>query len=457
MTLPYGNSPHYSRLTRRISLSLSVCVLMLSTSFALLGQGTGGTGGGAGGSTGGGNTGGTGGGAGGGNTGGTGGGFPGGGTTGRPGTGFPTPGQTGQPGQNDPFGRTQDPFGNRPIYLSGKVVLSDGGPAPIETVIERVCNGQPIPEGYVNTKGEFNIQLGRNSQLFSDASTSSWGGADPFGRGNSGGIAGPGGSAINERDLIGCEIRATLPGYRSNIVQLAGRRMLDNPDVGTIVLTRLAKVEGFTISATTLNAPKDAKKSYDKGVSELRKDKAEKSLAHFDKAIALHPTYAVAWYERGRALESLKKFDEAIASYDKAIESDSKYLSPYLRLASIAAMNNDWEKTEQYSATAIRMNPVDFPYAYYLNALSNLQLQNFTKAEESATEAQKMDPGNRMTRLDYFLALILANQRKYEDAAGHMKTFIGTLPEGTDPTTYQKQLSEIEQLALAEKTPDRAP
>lgn len=438
-----------SRLTQYVVSCLGAGILLVSMSTAALGQDAGG-GAGGGGSAGG-STGGTTGGS----TGGTGGGFPSPGGTNRPGGTFPQPGQPTQPGMNDPFGRSQDPFANRPIYLSGKVMLSEGGPAPIETVIERVCNGQPIPEGYVNSKGEFHVQLGRNSQLFSDASTSSWG-SDPFNRGANA-QTGPMGPVVNERDLVGCEIRATLPGYRSTVVQLAGRRMLDNPDIGTLVLTRLAKVEGFTISMTTMNAPKDAKKLYEKGLNELKKKKFDKAIPHLDKALAMYPEYAVAWFARGQALEGLQKVDDAVEAYNKAIEADSKYLSPYLRLATIAASSNEWEKAEQFSATTIRMNPVDFPFAYYLNALSNLQLQNFSKAEDSAKEALKMDPGHRMPRLDYFLALILANQRKYDEAAQHMKAFIKLLPENADTTQYKTQLSQIEQMALTERNPSPNP
>ncbi len=457
MKLHSGFLSRISRLTRCVRSSAGVCVLIFATSLALSGQNTGGqgstggggnTGGNTGGSTGG-NTGGGTGGRPGGNQGGTDGGFPSPGDTNRPGNRFP---QTGQPGINDPFGRTQDPFANRPIYLSGKVMLAEGGPAPIETVIERVCNGQPIPEGFVSPKGDFNIQLGRNSQVFADASTGSWG-SGPFGTGQI--VSGPNAAPISERDLIGCEIRATLPGYRSNVVQLSGRRSLDNPDVGTLVLTRMAKVEGFTISMTTVNAPKDAKKAYEKGVNELKKKKFEKALPHFEKAVTLYPEYAVAWYGKGQALEGLKNNAEATASYNKAIEADGKYLSPYLRLATIAAAESQWERAEQLSATAIRMNPIDFPFAFYVNALSNLQLENFPKAEESAKEALKMDPSHHLPRLDYFLALIMANQRKYDEAASHMKAFLKLLPEGADVKTYQDQLTRIERLALAESSPPK--
>lgn len=96
------------------------------------------------------------------------------------------------------------------------------------------------------------------------------------------------------------------------------------------------------------------------------------------------------------------------------------------------------------------MNPVDFPQAYYINALSNLQLQQFSKAEESAREAKKMDPANRMQRLDYFLALILANRQKYGEAATFMRSYMKALPEGSDLSTLQQQLGQIEKMALVE-------
>jgi tetratricopeptide (TPR) repeat protein len=43
------------------------------------------------------------------------------------------------------------------------------------------------------------------------------------------------------------------------------------------------------------------------------------ALASYDKAIALKPDYTNAWFNRGSALKQLNRFEEALASYDKAI------------------------------------------------------------------------------------------------------------------------------------------
>ena len=106
---------------------------------------------------------------------------------------------------------------NRPILLSGKVLMDDGTPPPESVIIERGCNGVARPEGYTDSKGRFSFQLGQNSAMMPDASTGSdIGMAGREGLG--GGVGGPGGfggmnRGISERDLVGCVIRAELLGF----------------------------------------------------------------------------------------------------------------------------------------------------------------------------------------------------------------------------------------------------
>src|SRR5688572_19730542 len=79
---------------------------------------------------------------------------------GRPGIGQPTPGRERPFPESDP-NQNRFPEMQRPIYLSGKVVLDDGTPPPDSVVIERVCNGQPRAEAYTDSKGRFSFQLGQ--------------------------------------------------------------------------------------------------------------------------------------------------------------------------------------------------------------------------------------------------------------------------------------------------------
>src|SRR5262249_27113282 len=52
-------------------------------------------------------------------------------------------------------------------------------------------------------------------------------------------------------------------------------------------------------------------------LSEL--ERHEEALATCDKAVAFKPDYAEAYYNRGNALKNLRRHEEALASYDRAV------------------------------------------------------------------------------------------------------------------------------------------
>ncbi len=388
---------------------------------------------------------------------------PAGGSPGRSPTPTPTPSPTPtpfpQPGQRPTPGEPQQqrmPEMQRPVFLSGKVMLDDGTPPPDSVVIERVCNGINRPEGYTDSKGRFSFELGRNNLMMADASVSSaadasMGGAG-MGRGTmdrGGAFGGVGGRGISERDLMGCELRAVLPGFRSDVVNLAGRRVMDNPDVGTIVLHRLGKIEGFTWSATTALAPKDAKKAYEKGLDAKKKNKLPDAQREFEKAVQIYPKYAVAWFELGMLHEHQKNFAEARKAFGESLQADSKYTKPYMQMAMLDARENKWQDVADTTSRALRLNPFD-PVAYFYNAAANLNLRKLDDAEKSARESVKLDSERRIPKARYVLGLVLAQKEDYSGAAEQLRDYIKVAPAG-ETELPKKQLAELEK-ALAAKT-----
>ncbi|MBI3679597.1 MAG: tetratricopeptide repeat protein [Acidobacteria bacterium] len=388
-----------------------------------------------------------------------------GGPTGPGGTpGVGTPGST-RPQQPQFPGTTpqqQQPFPTdmqRPIFLSGKVVLDDGTPPPEPVVIERICNGQPRPEGWTDSKGRFSFQLGQNNQLFADASVS--GGADTFGDFGSS-RTGPSSTmgrqrGISERDLMGCDLRASLPGYRSEVVSLSGRRFMDNPDVGTIIMRRLANVEGLTVSITAAAAPKDAKKAFEKGRELAKKRKWPEAQKEFEKAVQLYPKYANAWQDLGTVQEAQNQAGEARKAYAEALSADNKLVKPYVQMAFLWARDNKWQECADASERALRLNPYDYPNAWFVNAVANLNLQKLEPAEKSAREGLKADSAKRIPKMQHVLGIILAQKADYQGAIEHMKGYLSLLPmDSPDIAVVKKQLAEVERFAQA-KPPNQQP
>lgn len=358
---------------------------------------------------------------------------------------------------------TQQPYdtNQRPIFLSGKVMLDDGTPPPDGVVIETLCgSGNNRPQAYTDSKGRFSFQLGQNTAVMADASVSSVGsragnaggfGGSPTGQQMGGTTTGSGMSSSSMssgmgRDLMSCELRASLPGYRSETVNLAGHRMFDNPDVGTIVLHRLGNVEGTTISMTSLQAPKDAKKAYEKGKDYLKKNKPDEAQKEFQKAVDSYPKYAAAWYELGRLQEAHKQDDDARKSYHAAVEADRKYVNPYLQLSLMAAREPNWQDLLENSSKVVKLDPVDYPHIWFLNSVANYNLKNYEDAEKAAREAQKLDTQHKNPKIEQVLGLALIEKKDYPGAAEQLRAYLQFAPSAPDAAQVRNQLAELDKV-----------
>ncbi len=363
----------------------------------------------------------------------------------------PIPGPTPVPDSRDreqfPGGqqnRTTSPDTRRQTVISGKVVMDDGTPAPDGVVIECVRNGVARPEAYTDAKGRFSFQLGQSSYMIPDARVvgSGAGGRSP-------GISTdrPLGGRTGANQTSCGELRASFQGYRSSVV-LIGNNQMYYSDVGTIILRRTASTEGATISLTSLEAPKDARTAYEKGRKESEREKWRASEQQFEKAIRIYPRYAATWFELGKSLEGQGKVAEAREAYGKAVEADSKFLDPYMRLASLAANEKKWQEVSDTVAQVIRLNPVDFPEAHYLHAAANYNLHNLDAAEQSSREVLKLDSEQRFPAVHNLLGLILAARGDFAGAAAQMSEYLRVVPDAGDAGIVRGRLAEAERRAL---------
>jgi len=369
----------------------------------------------------------------------------------------PTPSTTTAPNPNTQPTSTPD-IQNRSIFLSGRVQMDDGTPPPEPVVIERICNGHGRAEGYTDAKGRFSFQLGQNLAVTQDASFEDTGSTAlvPDGgmrQSNAGARQDSTGAPrriSREQDLTGCELRAVLPGFRSDLVNLGGRRMLDNPEVGSIVLHRVANVEGTTISATTLLAPKDARKAYEKAREALRKGKTADAQKDLDKAVTVYPQFAAAWTDLGMIHEKANDVAEARKCYSQALAADPKLVTPYLRLAQLSMADKNWQEAADTTGRIVRLNPVDFPEAYFYNAVAKYNLRKFDEAETSAREAQKLDIVHRFPQVEHILGVIFYQKKDYAGAAAQMRKYLLLAPDASDAGMVKQQLAEVDRLSGGE-------
>lgn len=364
----------------------------------------------------------------------------GGGTGGTGGTGRPSVGNTGSslPNSNIP------PINNNPnlspmpmtLFLSGKVRVDDGSELTDSATIESVCNGDRHFEAYTDRRGNFSFEFGKQRNQGADDVATTSTGMDMPGQ--------PRSPLQQRRELSSCELIAVLPGFTSQTIELSAVDTSESMNVGTIVLHRLAKVQGFTISATTAMAPSKAKKAFEKGRNEEQNKKWQAAEKKFQEAVGIYPKFAAAWLEMGRSQLEMKDTAGARQSLQQAVAADPQFVSPHQLLALIAFQEQHWQEVLDETGAVLRLNPLSFAQAWYFNSVANYYLAHYDVAEKSARQGIQIDVEHGMPRLEYLLGVILAQKHDFQGAAEHMRNYVRLAPKAPDVAQVNEQIAKIE-------------
>jgi hypothetical protein len=308
---------------------------------------------------------------------------------------------------------------SRPTFISGQVFIEDGGGISSPITIVGGCRGSMQLLGYTDLQGHFSIDVKGGSSI-EDA------------------------TSANSRTSSVCEVGARLEGYRSNTIDLSQRSMLDNSEVGTILLHRTSDQEGSTVSMTSLQAPKSAHREFDKGQESLRKDRLNEAARHFTKAVAIYPRYADAWNRLGHVQVQEKDTAAARSSFARAIGIDPKLVPPYVELAALNATEGKWPEVLENSQRAIRLDSFGVPAVYFFDALANYNLRNWDATEKSARRLEQLDTQHRFVTIDRILGAILLGRRDYAGAAEQMRDYLKFAGDAKDAGEVRAQLAELE-------------
>jgi cytochrome c-type biogenesis protein CcmH/NrfG len=347
------------------------------------------------------------------------------------------------------------PTTQRPLRVSGRVAIDDGSPLSFPATIERVCAGNRHAEGYTDIDGNFALVLGQHPDVIGDATetpTSSNRLSLPPGMSTPGSTSGN--SRLSTETLTGdshqanCELRASLSGYTSDTINLATRTSMDNPDIGTILLHRMGAPDtAMTVTATTLKAPKEARRALHKGLELSKKNRPEEAIASLKDAVKVYPEFAFAWYELGKLQLENDHTPDAHESFAAAAKAEPRWPEPYLRLAVMAVMTHDWKQVADNTEHVLHLNTFQYPQAYFLNGAANFNLHHIDLAEEDALAAEKLDMQHQYPQIEKLLGSIYSERHRYADAAGKFRSYLMLAPGADDIVFIRQQLAAMEALA----------
>jgi len=339
-------------------------------------------------------------------------------------------------------------------------MMSDGSAPSQPVVVELVCQGSVVRQEHATTGGTFGFQITMGQRNFDqiqpiDASVSTFGSGldnnlggmgtnDPFG-------SGLGANRADSINLSACELQGDLAGHQSEKIALGPRRVLDNPDVGVIVLHPNVVAEGGTVSLKTLAAPKKAKKAYEKALKELRKKKIShgKVAKELEKAVEIYPEFATAWQVLGEARIHLEDPEGAREAFGKALGADTQFASPRLSLAQMDLEAGQLETALELTEAALEINP-QLAQAHFIRALAHTSLGRLDEAEVAALKVQDGSQAARFPGTHYVLGWIQARRGDFFSATQEYRAFLEMQPQAPIAVDLREQIATWESEGLIE-------
>jgi tetratricopeptide (TPR) repeat protein len=230
-----------------------------------------------------------------------------------------------------------------------------------------------------------------------------------------------------------CPVTIRLSGYRKN------QAVLRNGAV--IVMKRPGSYANPTVSLTTLEAPEDARKAFEKGVAAMVGKKWAPAQMEFERAVAAYPEYAPAWAALGEVLVEQSQPQPARQAFERAVKSDSKFAPAWAQLARLAADEGRMQDAFAAAERALQLDATGFPGVYVSQAMADLALQRLDAAEKSARRAVALDTFHEIPLAERVLGSVLAAKGDREGAIQHWQKYLEMSPHAGDAEEVRKQIA----------------
>lgn len=157
-------------------------------------------------------------------------------------------------------------------------------------------------------------------------------------------------------------------------------------------------------------------------------EKYEQALACVDKVIEKEKNLPSLYLIRGELCHRLDRIDEAVESFQKAIELNPEDVLSYSALLELQEDTNDLVAAIDIYKRMVEKRP-NSALLHYQLGLTYARIKNNTSAITELEKALELDP--RMIRAHYILSLLYIDENRVPDAIKSLELYLQKKPEDT--------------------------
>jgi len=189
------------------------------------------------------------------------------------------------------------------------------------------------------------------------------------------------------------------------------------------------RAQQFTVSVREMQIPAKARGAFLRGVDSLAKGDAAGSLRHFRRAIQEFPGFYEAYYNKGAAEIQLHQKDEALESFQRAIDlSGGHYARAYIGYSLVLAQQGESKDAEVIARRGLEEDP-SLSDGYAILSIALFDQNQLEEAEAAAHKALLLhNPSARSAHLT--LGYVHLKRGEYrlavQDLEAHLKAVRST-------------------------------
>jgi tetratricopeptide (TPR) repeat protein len=189
-----------------------------------------------------------------------------------------------------------------------------------------------------------------------------------------------------------------------------------------------ARRNRYTVSVRDLKIPSKARMELQKGLERVAKNDSAGGLEHFQKATEACPEYYEAYYHRGTMEMKLGHRDQAMQSFQTAIElSGGEYARAEFGLGYLLYLQGKTSEAEPIVRRGLEVDG-NSPEGHAILGMVLLRLDRLEEAEKSAQEALLRKPDYAEAYL--VLADVCARRHEYRVQIENLDAYLRLAPAG---------------------------
>ncbi len=208
----------------------------------------------------------------------------------------------------------------------------------------------------------------------------------------------------------------------------------ERPAAGTVSVARLAEA-----------IPKEARKAYEKGAKESRKGNPQKAIAHFQRALALHPRYVQALNDLGVQYLRLNELAQARTAFQQAIEVDPQAPHPHVNLGFLHLLQREYEAALAHLQQAVTLDPANWS-ARMLHGIALMQTGDLERAENELQRALSLGPPPTASIVRLHLANLFLRRGEYARALEQSEKYLEEVPNATNAAEIRERVKKLREL-----------